>query len=237
MLLTYMFELILLYNIDMAKRITNQPVIFLLYGFPGVGKTYFARQFCETVQAAHLQADRLRFELFEHPNYDRQENTVITQLMRYMAEEFLSAGISVVYDDDLMRLSQRQSLRELARKVHAKSLLVWFQMDAESAFSRNSQRDRRRVDDKYAAAYDQSTFSKLIGHMQNPTSTEEYIVASGKHTFNTQLSTVIRRLRELNLVGSDDLNSIVKPGLVNLVPQPNISQGRFDVSRRNIVIR
>ncbi|MGH7142417.1 MAG: AAA family ATPase [Candidatus Saccharimonadales bacterium] len=221
----------------MTKRAISQPIIVLLYGFPGVGKTYFARQFCEHIQAAHIQADRIRFELFEHPRYDKQENSVITQLMRYMSEEFLSAGISVVYDDDLMRLGQRHSLRELARKCHAKSLLVWFQMDTESSYLRNLKRDRRRIDDKYAAAYDQTTFNNLIGQMQNPASTEDYIVVSGKHTFSTQFSTVARRLRELGLLGVDELSPVVKPGMVNLVPKPNMQQGRFDPSRRNIVIR
>src|SRR6266496_4331812 len=78
----------------MAKIVPIQPLLVLLYGFPGAGKTYFARQLCERVQAAHVQGDRIRFELFEKPRYDKQENDVITQLMDYMTEEFLNAGLS-----------------------------------------------------------------------------------------------------------------------------------------------
>jgi hypothetical protein len=70
--------------------------------------------------------------------------------------------------------------------------------------------------------------------MQNPQN-EEYIVVSGKHTFDTQLSAFIKRLRELGLVPPvGEINTrVVKPGLVNLVP----TAGRVDLSRRNIVIR
>lgn len=221
----------------MTMRATNRPLLLMLYGFPGSGKTYFARQFCERLQCAHVQVDRIRFELFEKPRYDKHENDVVMHLMDYMAEEFLKSGISVVYDVNVMRSAQRHALRELARRAHAVPLLIWFQMDAESAYLRNLKRDRRHIDDKYAAAYDHSTFNSVIGQMQNPTTIEDYIVVSGKHTFNTQCNTVLRRLRELGLLTAEDSAPVVKPGMVNLIPQSNVQQGRFDPSRRNIVIR
>lgn len=220
----------------MAKVVPNKPLLILLYGFPGAGKTYFARQLCENLQAAHVQGDRIRAELFETPRYDKQEDTIVTQLMNYMSEEFLSAGLSVVYDVNAMRASQRHTMRDMARRAHAQPILVWLQIDVESAFTRSIKRDRRRADDKYAAQFDRTTFEDVIGHMQNPANTEDYVVISGKHLFSTQLSAVMKRLRELNLVGLDDSSShIVKPGMVNLVPNP--AAGRVDMTRRNIIIR
>src|ERR1700759_5258870 len=98
----------------MAKICPDKPFLLLFYGFPGSGKTYFARQFCDNVQAAHLQADRVRGELFESPRYDKQENDVVVQLMDYMTEEFLSAGLSVAYDVNAVRLKQRRRLYDMA---------------------------------------------------------------------------------------------------------------------------
>ena len=94
----------------MAKIYPTKPFLLLFYGYPGAGKTYFARQFCETVQAAHLQSDRIRGELFEEPRYDKQENGIVNHLMDYMAEEFLSAGLSVAYDVNAIRAGQRKKL-------------------------------------------------------------------------------------------------------------------------------
>lgn len=220
----------------MAKITPVKPLLLLLYGFPGAGKTYFARQLCEHLQAAHIQGDRIRAELFEKPKYDKPENDVVTQLMDYMAEEFLGAGLSVVYDTNALRASQRHSLREMGRKAHAQTLLIWLQVDTESAYLRTTQRDRRRSDDKYAAAIDRPTFNTLIGHMQNPQTIEDYIVISGKHVFKTQYNAVLKRLHELNLVSSDEaVSQVVKPGMVNLIPNP--AAGRVDMTRRNIVIR
>ena len=222
----------------MSKIVPTRPLLVMLYGFPGSGKTFFARQFCESIQAAHVQGDRIRFELFEKPRYDKQENAVITQLMDYMTQEFLNAGVSVVYDTNAMRAVQRHALREMARKSHAQPLLVWLQIDAETAYLRSNKRDRRRSDDKYTSPIDRSAFDSITGHMQNPQSIEEYLVVSGKHTFTTQYTAVLKRLRELNIVSMEDANShVVKPGLVNLVPNAGVQNGRVDMSRRNIVIR
>ena len=220
----------------MTKVVPSKPLLILLYGFPGAGKTYFARQLCEQLQAAHIQGDRIRTELFEQPRYDKEETQVVGHLMDYMAEEFLKSGTSVVYDANVMRLAQRRTLRDMARKAHAQSLLVWLQIDLDSAYLRATKRDRRKADDKYSAPMDRGTFERITHAMQNPQN-EDYMVISGKHTFGTQLRTMVKRLRELKLISLEKANEkvTVKPGLVNLIPNP--TGGRVDLSRRNIVIR
>ena len=219
----------------MAKIYPTKPFLLMFYGYPGSGKTYFARQFAENVQMAHLQADRIRGELFEKPRYDKQENSIVAHLMDYMAEEFLSAGLSVAYDLNASRSAQRRMLVDLALKNHAQPILIWFQMDQDTAFTRNIKRDRRRADDKYTASWDRTSFEGLVAHMQNPTLAEDYSVISGKHLFNMQQSAVISKLRSKGILAHDDTSSrVIKPGLVNLVPKLG---GRVDNSRRNISIR
>jgi predicted kinase len=218
----------------MAKIHPVKPFLLLLYGFPGSGKTYFARQFCENVQAGHLQADRIRGELFDKPRHDQQEDSIVTHLMNYMSEEFLAAGLSVAYDVNAATAKQRRNIVNLGLKHRAQPLLVWFQMDQDTAFGRNIKRDRRRADDKYAGQWDRTTFDSMISQMQNPVPSEQYAVVSGKHLFNMQLSAVISKLRSLGVLSNDDASSrIIKPGLVNLIPKHH--DGRNE--RRNISIR
>lgn len=220
----------------MAKLQLSTPTLFMLYGFPGAGKTYFSRQMCEELQAAHVQGDRIRYELFEKPRYDRQENEIVSHIMEYMSEEFLQAGISVVFDTNAMRAGQRRQLREMARRHKAQTVLVWFQIDIESAFGRIAKLDRRKADDKYSMPLDRTTFDSIISRMQNPSLTEDYMVVSGKRTFHTQRSAVIKKLYDMGLLQAEQTTTgIAKPNLVNLVPSPN--GGRVDPSRRNITIR
>jgi hypothetical protein len=152
--------------------------------------------------------------------------------MDYMTEEFLTAGLSVVYDANVMRAKDRANLRDLAFRCHAQPLVIWFQLDADTSYARNLKRDRRRADDKYAARWDRSGFEAVLGQMQNPSVSEQYLVLSGKHIFATQRSTVVNKLRDLNVLTIDEASShVVKPGMVNLVP------GRVDMTRRNLTIR
>jgi gluconate kinase len=156
--------------------------------------------------------------------------------MNYMTAEFLNAGVSVVYDTNAMRTAQRRALRNMAAKAGAETVLVWLQIDQESAFTRVAKRDRRKTDDHFAQGLDRTSFDQLISGMQNPELTEHYLVISGKHVFNTQKSAMLRHLQERNLIDLDALaTQISKPGLVNLVPNPRA--GRVDLSRRNIIIR
>lgn len=218
----------------MEKLRPEKPVLILLYGFPGSGKTYFSRQFCEEVQAAHLEEDRIRAELFEKPRFSKQENFALSRIMEYIAGEFLAAGISVVYDMNAMRLSQRRSMREVARRQKAEVLIVWFQVDADTSFLRNYKRDRRRSDDRYAAGYDVEQFKELAAHMQQPEPTEDFIVISGKHSYPSQRSGVIKKLSDLHLIKpSAAMHKMVKPELVNLVPNGNNNQDH--TGPRNIV--
>ncbi len=208
----------------------------MLYGFPGAGKTYFSRNLADDLECAHVQSDRIRHELFEEPRFDKQEDEIIMHLMDYMTEEFLSAGISVIYDTNLVRKSQRVAIRNMARKKHAQTLLVWFQIDPDTAFKRLNSRDRRRTDDKFALDYSEEDFRRFASHMQHPEPTEEYVVLSGKHTYRSQKAAVFKKFMEMGLISTDSIkSSVAMPGLINLVPKS--TGGRVDMSRRNISIR
>ncbi len=215
---------------------TKKPLLILLYGFPGSGKTYFARNLTQHLNVAHVHSDRIRHELFEEPRYDEQEDSIITHLMNYMTEEFLMAGVSVVYDTNMMRKSQRRMMRNLINKKEIETLLVWFQVDAETAFKRTGHRDRRKSDDKYAIEYTREDFREYASKMQHPETHEDYVVVSGKHTFNSQKAAFFKKLNELGLVDTQTVQSkVAKPGLVNLVPRS--VRGRVDMTRRNINIQ
>ena len=218
----------------MPKTELSKPVLICLYGYPGSGKSYVARNLALEVQAAQVNADRIRSELFQNPRYDAQENAIVTHLMDYISEEFLGAGVSVIYDTNALRASQRRRLRELARKHKAQYMLIWIQVDLDTAFSRTQERDRRTMDDRYAEPQTKNTFDKQLSGMQNPDG-EDYMVLSGKHSFPTQKNLIINKLYQLGLLGSEAVqHRIAKPELINLVPNPQA--GRVDFNRRNISI-
>lgn len=220
----------------MNKAVLNKPVLVVLYGFPGSGKTFFGRQLATELNAVHINGDQLRFEFFDDPTYTKDEDDVIDHLSLYMVSQFLQTGVSVIYDASTSRVSERRILKDLAMRSKADLIVAWLQIDIESSFMRVVKRDRRKVDDKYNRQLDRTTFESVISKMQNPRAGEDYVVVSGKHTFVSQKNAVMKKLYEKGLISTVTANDkMVKPELVNRVP--NLLGGRVDNTRRNIVIR
>lgn len=219
----------------MNKVALNKPVLICFYGYPGSGKSYVARNLEEVLQVARVSADRIRHELFARPRFDAQENAIVSHLMLYITEEFLRAGVSVIYDTSVNRVGHRRRLRELAHKHRAQYFLVWLQTDPENAFLRTQRRDKRTQDDKFSEEQTKTSFNQQTALMQNPGVDETYLVISGKHTFLSQKNAILNRLHQLRLVSDESVQShVAKPELVNLIPNPHA--GRVDLSRRNISI-
>jgi predicted kinase len=217
----------------MNKPMIIKPTIFITYGYPGSGKSYFARQFAEDSMLAYVSSDLLRHEFIENPNYDKQENDTIEHLSTFMLENFLKAGVSVVYDANNGRLATRKMLNAIANRYKAVTLIVWPQIDIESSFDRVNNRDARKTDDKYAEPLDRTSFEDRVNQMQNPTEREDFVVISGKHAYTGQKQAVYKKLLEKKLLSSEFAsNNIPKPELVNLVS--NLYGGRVDNKRRNI---
>ncbi len=217
-----------------AKIIPNKPFIIFLYGFPGSGKTAFARQLAEELTAAHLQQDRLSQELYSE-NSARTEKPSRNAL-NYMTREFLRSGVSVIYDANVYRVAERRALRDAARQVKATPVQIWLQIDPESAFLRTQKRDRRKSDDHFAKDYTPESYEATLHRMQNPEN-EDYVVISGKHTYQTQRAAVFKKFYELGILTPSQLSKATpaKPEMVNLVPQ-NVVRTNGEITRRNINI-
>lgn len=222
---------------DMSGKIQPiKPFMVLLYGYPGSGKSLFARQLAEEIdRSVYLSADKLRHDLSEDLKaQDRSDNAIFAAVQKYMAQEYLRSGISVIMDTSALKKSERRLLRNLAITNKAAPVLIWLQIDPESAFARLNKRDRRKTEDKYAKKYSPQEFQALLSSCQNPDN-EEYTVISGKHTYKSQRVAVLKKLLELGVIKLDQsIQSIAKPELVNLIPK---LQNRGDFLRRNISIR
>lgn len=216
-----------------SKLSPSKPFILIFYGYPGSGKTTFARQLSEEIDMAHVQADRITAELLGGAAGSQEQERKVAE---YMTHEFLRAGVSVLYDGATARVAQRRMIREIARLTKAVPITIWLQIDPETAFIRTQNRDRRRAEDRYAREYSVESFQAALERQQNPGREEDYIVVSGKHTFNTQRSAIMKKLSQSNLLALSQQNSkIVKPELTNIVPK-NVLDNR-GVVRRNISIR
>jgi len=119
------------------------PVLVVLNGLPGTGKSYFARQIAERVPLAVLESDALRKVLVRSPSYTARENTQLFRALHEMIELLLARDVPVLLDATNTRESHRENLYEIARWHGARAIPVL--LDAPEATVR--QRLERRMNE------------------------------------------------------------------------------------------
>lgn len=119
------------------------PVLVVLNGLPGTGKSYFARQIAERVPLAVLESDALRKVLVRSPSYTARENTQLFRALHEMIELLLARDVPVLLDATNTRESHRENLYEIARRHGARAMPVL--LDAPEATVR--QRLERRMNE------------------------------------------------------------------------------------------
>jgi len=171
----------------------TRPQILMVVGLPGAGKSFFSRQFSETFSAPVVSFDRIRYELFNKPSYSADENDLVSRLAAYQIEELFKTNRSFIVDGGCNARVDRISLAQLAKKANYDTSVVWVQTDAVTTKQRALKRSPRREDDKYNTSLTEQQYDAFARRFTEPTR-ENYVVISGKHTYNAQAKMVLRKL-------------------------------------------
>jgi len=216
-----------------------QPILYILIGAPGAGKSWFAKQFAETHQIARVSDDAIRYALAPEGQVVDENAQAVERLARQMAEELLRTGRSFIFDADASRRSKRIELIQLARRAGYQTLTIWVQTDRDTAMLRASR--YANTADNSMPALDEDAFEQLTKRITPPVAqgTEPSVVISGRHTYSTQAHAVHTRILRL-YYGDRDQQGDEAPktnGSVNLkdapIPHPKTAPKRthFDISR------
>ncbi len=177
----------------------NHQLLFLTVGYPGAGKSHVARKLAEDLMITRVSADRIRYELFESPQYSRDEDAIVFSIFDYMTDELLKAGQSVICDGDFSLRKSRRLKYELARSYQTKPVVIWVQTDIDTAKARSMSRDGRKTDDKYSPSLNDETFDRLLQKFKAP-NREPIIVVSGKHAYKIQKRNILNKLHQAGYI-------------------------------------
>lgn len=175
----------------------SPPLLIMTMGYPGSGKTFFARQFSELYGLTRVSEDRLRYELFEKPAFNKEEAEIIERLQLYMVEEAMATEQVVLCEGLFLSFKQRSLFYDLAQKHGYRTLTIWLQTDLETSASRAVNRDRRNPDSKYSFPISDKLFSQIRTRLERPGEKETAIVISGKHAFKSQCLSILRKITSM----------------------------------------
>src|SRR5262249_40583091 len=142
---------------DAFKHIESYPEIlkptsahlYVVIGVPGCGKSTWL---AENLKGARIvSSDAKRVELFGDVNRQTENPHVFNECYKDI-ENALRRGETTALDATNVRFSQRMVFLNLARRLHAHTTIVYFDLPLETALERNRKRDRR-VPEAVAARY------------------------------------------------------------------------------------
>ena len=119
----------------------TRPVLILLCGIPGSGKTTWAKNYIsKNPDFVHLSSDAIRAELYGDENIQGNPVEVFT-LMQKKAVESLNAGYNVVYDATSMTRKDRAGIISMCPKfTHIQCNIIWAPI--ETCIERDATRER-----------------------------------------------------------------------------------------------
>ena len=154
----------------------TKPYAFLLFGVPMSGKTWFGTKFSDQFKATFLNLN----DLSELHAISRASINALVLGIAKSQQTFLLEGATNTE-------KHRQELKKLLLKAGYQPVLVWIQTDV--ATIRHRLKSKHQSIDKAKAI-----FEEHINRLEAPADNETPIVISGKHTFATQLKTVLANL-------------------------------------------
>ena len=118
---------------------TGAPALVVIGGLPASGKSHFARALAARTGAAHVTSDAVRMALTDgRPNYSGGESALTHGTARALVERLLFEGCHVISDATNMR--RRDRAASLSPRGAARRLLVWCEVDEDTATARFAQR-------------------------------------------------------------------------------------------------
>ena len=168
----------------------NPPVLYLMLGYPGAGKTTVAKFVQQLTGAERLTSDQVRLELFSQPKFTAVEHQALYGALDQRTEALLNAGKSVIYDANLNRYQYRQEKYDICARIGAKPVLLWLNTPRVIAKERALRINRQHL--VPASETPETMFERIASLIEPPQANEQPLVIDGSEIGQANIKELLR---------------------------------------------
>lgn len=103
---------------------SGRPVLVMLCGLPGTGKSTLARELAPRLPAVVVESDQVRRRLYNPPSYSPEESQQVHRVCHILMGWFLNHYYHVIYDATNLYEHHRQLVVRLAARNAARLIVV-----------------------------------------------------------------------------------------------------------------
>lgn len=195
------------------------PIIMMLVGLPGSGKSYFAEKFSETFNIACVSQNHIRRRLAARPLYSKSEDSTVEKLQDYMMSQLVKTKVSFLLDGGCNTRKQRQTIEQFAKENKFRTLVIWVQTSQDFAKNRATKAKQPDYLQLSEAQFDNQ--AKKF----SPPKQEGCVVISGMHNYTTQAKTILRKLAAPHASRAKQIQSASTPQRPTKSPLSGQSRG------------
>jgi predicted kinase len=135
----------------------DAPLVVMLVGPPGSGKTRFARRLASALGAQVVETDRVRKQLFSEPRYTGGEHAAVYGWCHALIRSAVIVGKPIIFDGTNLEERQRRKVYDIADAAGAPLLILWIASPAstiqERLLRRHTDRDEFDLSDADWSVY------------------------------------------------------------------------------------
>ena len=166
-----------------------KPVIVVISGLPGSGKSYFSRRLVERLPLLILESDVLRRVLFLSPGYTSAESARLFRACHALVEDLLRDGIPTLLDATNLLEDHRERLYHIADLLRVKLILVHLEAPPEVVYQRLKGRSEG-MDPQAQSSADWQVYRKMY-HTAEPIKRSHFVVDTSRD-ISPAISKVVR---------------------------------------------
>lgn len=215
--------------------------LYMMIGFPGSGKSYYAKMLAKSVKCNIVSSDEIREEMFGDVN-DQAHNKEVFEEVHRRVNMHLKNGENCIYDaTNISRKRRVGFLNTLNRYRDVKKIAVLMCTDIDICLRQNKSRDRNVPEDVIMRMFRHLSFPKLeegfdeiitVSHKDNQVDLQSYFYKTvGFDQDNEHHSLTLDKHLEKTLEAIKDINANDKSITTNELISLSIAAQYHDIGK------